>query len=419
MTAGRFVSLFVLGILHVWAQGPLEDPLDDATDRIIVQFKSSVPDLHTAELETAVADLDQHLPGGTGLQMVRHSSAGLVMKVPGGGLPPLELEELVANMTNDPRVATVEVDTKVHAQLLPNDALYPLQWNLHATSRHNQGMDMPSAWPMAPGLGSGVVVAVIDSGIAPHVDLSANTLPGYDMIDDVHSANDGDGRDADATDPGNRLAPNTSTWHGTMMAGIIAAITNNQKGIAGIASNARLLPVRTQGVGGGYTSNLIDSLRWASGMSVAGTPPNPTPAQVMNVALGGRGACHGFLQSAIDDVVARGAVVVVAAGNSNRNTSLFKPCNCANVICVGGHSRNGTRGSYSNFGAAVDVMAPGGDRSTGGVISTSNAGRNGPGEHCCCCDSTLLLRPDRVQYVGGMPQGAWSSCGAGGLGWPH
>ena len=203
---------------------------------------------------------------------------------------------------------------------------------------------------------------------------------GYDMIDDVESANDGDGRDADASDPGNRLPPKRATWHGTMMSGIIAAATNNEKGIAGVAGNAQILPVRTQGIGGGYTSNLIDGLRWAAGLSVIGLPLNPTPAKVINLSLRARGACTPLLQSAIDDVVALGIVVVAAAGNDNRDAAFAKPASCANVICVGGHGKNGIRGSYSNFGAVVDIMAPGGDASTG-VVSTANAGRNAPGQY--------------------------------------
>ena len=206
------------------------------------------------------------------------------------------------------------------------------------------------------------------------------------MIDDLETANDGDGRDADARDPGNRLPPKRSTWHGTQMAGIIAAATNNEKGIAGVAGNAQLLPVRTQGVGGGRVSNLMDGLRWAAGLSVVGLPRNPTPAKVINLSLGGQGLCTRLLQSAVDDVVALGIVVVAAAGNDNRDAAFEKPCNCANVICVGGHGRTGTRASYSNFGAAVDIMAPGGDKvggrltPAGLVVSTANAGRNAPGE---------------------------------------
>ena len=217
---------------------------------------------------------------------------------------------------------------------------------------------------------------------------------GYDMIDDVESANDGDGRDADASDPGNRLPPKRSSWHGTIMAGIIAAATNNEKGIAGVAGNAQLLPVRTQGVGGGHLSNVIDGLRWAAGLSVVGVPHNPTPAQVINLSIGGRGACSGFLQSAVDDAVARGVVVVASAGNDN-SLAWQKPCNCANAICVGGHDRNGARASYSNFGAAVDIMAPGGDRvggqltPAGLVVSTTNAGRNAPGEDLCPSDVSV------------------------------
>ena len=178
MTGVRLL-LFVaaVGLLRVWAQVPTEDPFDDTTDRIIVQFKHSVHDMQTTELETALAELDEHVPLGTGLQMVRHSSAGLVMKVAGGGRSPLELEATIANMTNHPQVASVEIDTRIQSLIVPDDTLYPIQWNLQESSRYRQGMNLPSAWAMAPKLGRGVVVGVIDSGIAPHVDLP-NVLPG-------------------------------------------------------------------------------------------------------------------------------------------------------------------------------------------------------------------------------------------------
>ena len=176
MTGVRLL-LFVAAVLHVWAQVPTEDPFDDTTDRIIVQFKHSVHDMQTTELETALAELDEHVPLGTGLQMVRHSSAGLVMKVAGGGVSPLELEATIANMTNHPQVASVEIDTRIQSLMVPDDTLYRFQWNLQESSRYRQGMNLPSAWAMAPKLGRGVVVGLIDSGIAPHVDLP-NVLPG-------------------------------------------------------------------------------------------------------------------------------------------------------------------------------------------------------------------------------------------------
>ena len=147
---GMRLLLFVaaVGLLHVWAQVPTEDPFDDTTDRIIVQFKHSVHDMQTAELETALAELDQHVPAGTGLQVVRHSSAGLVMKVAGGGLSPLKLEATIANMANHPQVASVEIDMKDHPQMVPDDKFYPIQWNLQESSRYRQVMDLPSARAM-------------------------------------------------------------------------------------------------------------------------------------------------------------------------------------------------------------------------------------------------------------------------------
>ncbi len=174
-----------------------------------------------------------------------------------------------------------------------------------------------------------------------------------------------------------------SSWHGTHVSGTIGALTNNTIGIAGIAPSAKIQPVRYLGKCGGYTSDRIDAIVWASGGTVSGVPANATPARVINISAGGSGSCSTSSQAAIDDALSRGTVVVVAAGNSNANASGFQPANCGGVITVAATDRNGVRASYSNYGSLVEIAAPGGaltgSASNPDLWSTLNDGVTVPG----------------------------------------
>jgi serine protease len=247
----------------------------------------------------------------------------------------------------------------------------------------------PAAWDKSTG--SGIRVAVIDTGYRPHVDLAANIVGGYDFIADTWTANDGGGRDSSAQDPGDWVSANAcggshaaqnSSWHGTHVAGTVAAVTNNASGVAGVAFNAKVVPARVLGRCGGYTSDIADAITWTSGGSVSGVPANTNVARVINLSLGGGGSCDSTTQGAINGARSRGTVLVVAAGNSNTNASGFTPANCSGVITVAATGRTGARAYYSNYGSVVDVAAPGGDMSGGssnGILSTLNAGTTSPG----------------------------------------
>jgi serine protease len=161
------------------------------------------------------------------------------------------------------------------------------------------------------------------------------------------------------------------------VAGTIAAKTNNGVGVAGVAYGAKVVPARVLGRCGGYTSDIADAIVWASGGTVTGVPANANKARVLNLSLGGTGACDTTTQNAINSARSRGAVVVVAAGNSNVNASNASPANCAGVIAVAATGRSGGKASYSNYGANVDVAAPGGDYGAG-ILSTLNSGTSTP-----------------------------------------
>lgn len=304
-----------------------------------------------------------------------------------------ETEKVLAELLADNRILHVEEDTWMEAYEVPNDPLYNQQWHYFDSVA---GINLEKAWDFSQGKtsdGQSIVVAVIDTGILSHEDLKGQYLPGYDFINDAAIANDGNGRDADPSDTGDWTAAGecgsgqpirdrNSTWHGTHVAGTIAAATNNNIGLAGIAPKAKILPVRALGKCGGYMSDIVDAMRWAGGMSVTGVPRNPNPAKVLNLSLGGAGACSAYYQKAIDDLKEIGVLTVVAAGNSSANASDFKPASCENVLTVAALNREGGRSYYSNFGQVVGIAAPGGDLSNGlagGILSTLNSGTRAPG----------------------------------------
>ncbi|MFM8894499.1 MAG: S8 family serine peptidase, partial [Actinomycetales bacterium] len=196
----------------------------------------------------------------------------------------------------------------------PNDPYYAggSLWGLNGA----YGVNAPDAWTITRGSAS-TVVAVLDTGSTVHPDLDGTTVPGYDMISDPAVAVDGNGRDADPSDAGDASGGYSSSWHGTHVAGTINAVASNGVGVVGVAPDVKVQPVRVVGAGGGYTSDILVGITWASGGAVPGIPANPTPARVINMSLGGYGACSPDWQSKIDDAVSRGTTVVVAAGNSN------------------------------------------------------------------------------------------------------
>jgi serine protease len=278
----------------------------------------------------------------------------------------------------NPGVAYVEPDRRMSAVLSPNDTSYSSQWDLfEATGGQNQ----PSAWDLSTG--AGINVAVIDTGIAPHSDLAGQTVGGYDFISTSADARDGGGRDSNPNDEGDWFNStecgtgyaSNSSWHGTHVAGTIAALTNNAKGVAGVAFGSKVVPVRVLGRCGGSTSDIVDAIVWSSGGSVSGVPANANAARVINMSLGGSGSCGSF-QAAINTARNNGTVVVVAAGNSNANVSGFSPANCTGIISVAATDRQGNRASYSNYGTGITVSAPGGETATqaNGILSTLNNG---------------------------------------------
>jgi serine protease len=390
-------------------------------------------------------DLDE-IRGVTGVETVEShalSDGAHVLVIP-GKRDRRAIDDAISRISTLANVEYVEEDKVFTPQFVPNDSHFaaadPGLWGLYPVNAVVQpspggtgsyGADFQTAWDTATG--SGVVVAIVDGGITPHRDIvgpngtvspaTGNLIsPGYDFISDCRTrgsnvllggcpASTPDNASTvapfpDATDTGDfvsaqdsldnpALFPSSlisdSTWHGTHITGIIAAIGNNSTGTIGGAYNVKILPVRVLGKGISNSSDVMEGVRWAAG--VHPTIPNPHPARVINLSLGGPGTCSHTEQAAIDDAITAGAVVVVAAGNESADISNFVPANCSNVIAVAATARDGSRATYSNFSspatnvtnpAFVTLAAPGGDQANypasfdPGVLSTVNASATTP-----------------------------------------
>jgi len=421
------VSAAVLAAVSPQVQAQTnETSLVSRAGRVIVKIKSDSPLLPKAAIS-----------GGT--QRPRHAKAlgdrlGVTMTdgeavsersqvIFASGITSAELAQRLA------READVEYavpDERRHVLTAPNDPLYANgvpgtgpavgQWYLRAPSGAvTSSIDIEPAWNVTLGDPT-VVVADIDTGVRfDHPDLlsvvaGGKLLPGYDMIANALVGNDGDGRDADASDPGDwitaaeannhfgffysctpfdpgtgKYAAEDSTWHGTQVSGILAALTNNGIGMAGVGPNVRVLPVRALGKCGGFDSDIIAGMRWAAGLAVPGVPANPTPARVINMSLGGTGSCPAAYTDAIGEVTAAGAVIVVSAGNSAGH-ALTSPANCPGVIAVAALRHVGDKVGFSDLGLDVAISAPGGNcvNITAGspclypILTTSDAGTTTP-----------------------------------------
>ena len=373
-------------------------------NRLIIKFKAKAAtpagtfDLNTARSQVSMLESNAALQVAStnvgGLTYLKSVTPQTHVATTGQKLSHAELFALAKQIEQDPNVAYAEVDELAYPSITtPTDPSYAAQqWHYQDSATYPGAINLPTAWDTATG--TGVVVAVIDTGVRSHVDLTANLLPGYDFISDTTVANDGDGRDADASDPGDWTtagacytgsSATNSTWHGTHVAGTIAAAANNGNGGVGVAYNAKILPVRALGKCGGFISDIAAGMQWAVGVSIPGVPNNPVAnkAKVLNLSLGGRGVCGQTYQDAVDAARTAGSVVVVATGNDGYNT-ISRPANCSGVIAVTAHTKLGDNATYANIGPGTTISAPGGGNGTivtgdGALVySTLNSGTTIP-----------------------------------------
>lgn len=340
-----------------------------------------------------------------------------------------EAARLAEQLRRDPAVQWVEPNVRERRLATPSDPLFASgsfpQWWLQAHSGSDQNSiemrlrgvpNFQSAWDVTTGSPS-VPVAVLDTGITSHPELDGRILPGFDFVSTIEYAGDGDGRDADASDPGDAVTAgdrsgsalfascevSPSSWHGTSIAGQIGAVTNNGVGVASIHWNARIVPVRVAGKCGAEVADIVEGMRWAGGLTAckrdngAGAcletaPANPNPARIINVSFGGTAACSAAYQQAVDELKAAGVVVVAAAGNEH--TASTRPANCRDVVAVAALNRDGFKTSYSNFAihnpsaGRYGIATVGGDTpdgswgdlmDDGGLTSLINLGETTPG----------------------------------------
>jgi serine protease len=360
------------------ARKPFQEASYDATG-IIVSTGGSIPDDVLRKISKLSArNLVGQTPLGDSRMSLRFDRA----------LPAAKVRALSADIDALPGVSQASPDLVVTTDSVPNDPYVPQQTNLWEPTGTgaNYSIDAPTMWDATRGSKS-VVVAVVDGGILAHPDLAGQTVPGYDMVADSLNAKDGNGRDPDPADPGNAsdgtyCSVHPSSWHGSHVAGIIGAVHNNGIGISGIAPGVAIQAVRVVGQCGATMSDVVAGIRWASGGEVPGVPLNRTPADVINLSLSSDvtdQSCPTAYQDVIDEARARGAVVVVSAGNQSRSFLTRTPSNCAGVLSVGATDVDGSLASYTNVGWTIGMMAQGGEVGAGnGIWSTVDAGTSGP-----------------------------------------
>jgi len=403
---------------HALAQGATPDA---ASARVIVKYKATSTVLKAAvPAGQKAAEQAKALSARTGLALRAGAPVddrSHVLFAEG-----MTSAQLAARLAAESDVEYAVPDDRRHPLVAPNDPLYstgaPLtgiaggpavgQWYLRAPAGEiKSSLNVEAAWNVTTG-SPGVVVAVIDTGVRfDHPDLlrvqaGGNLLPGFDMISKVSGANDGDGRDADASDPGDWLTlaevqqkggpfyqcattARDSSWHGTQTSGLVGALTNDGIGMASVGRNVRVLPVRALGKCGGFDSDIIAAMRWAAGLPVPGVPVNTNPARVLNLSLGSEGTCSSAYRDAIAAINAVGAVIIAAAGNSTGH-AVGSPANCPGVIAVAGLRHAGTKVGFSDLGPEISISAPAGNcvNTAAGtpclypILTTSNAGATAP-----------------------------------------
>ncbi len=357
---------------------------------LIIKYREGTEDM---TLERAAAAADRYTSmSGVSVNSLETLATGSKLLSFQNAIPLSEAQAIADNIAaNDPNVLYAEPDALMQIQQ-PNDTRFGEQWHLFEP---DVGINLPGSQTVPAGERE-IIVAVIDTGILPHEDIEGRVLPGYDFIKDPFMGNDGNGRDGDATDSGDSsdllecgpFVPSrpANTWHGLHVSGTVAAITNNNLGVAGVSDNVKVLPVRVLGKCGGRISDIVSGMLWAVGIPIDGVPDNPNPAQVLNLSLGGSGGCGPSYADALRKIRQLGATVVVAAGNADRDASEYRPANCEGVITVAATNRAGALASFgngagSNYGSVVDISAPGGETHSSvsnGILSTLNSGTIAP-----------------------------------------
>ncbi|MDB6088943.1 MAG: Peptidase and in kexin sedolisin [Gammaproteobacteria bacterium] len=381
---------------------------DSAVQGVIVKFRAT----QTATAGQSASTTDQTVASLVGrtrlsLKQTRRIAGSMHLLRFAAQASGDTLEQTLARLRADSAVEYAEPDLRRYPHAVPDDPLYAGQtgqWYLQRATATPSAIDAEGAWDTTTG-SAGIVIAAIDTGVRfDHPDLlragsAGRLLPGYDFISDPAVANDGDGRDADPSDPGDWVTSadvqstslknckvQDSSWHGTRVAGILGALTNNSTGIAGINWSGWLLPVRALGKCGGFDSDIIAGMLWAAGLHVDGVADNPYPAQIENLSLGSATTCSAAYSQVISELAAKGVLVVVSAGNEGGPVE--SPANCAGAAGIAGLRHAGTKVGYSSLGIQIALSAPAGNCGTSGtgaclysLNTTANQGTTVPTTH--------------------------------------
>ncbi|TSP14740.1 MULTISPECIES: MprA protease, GlyGly-CTERM protein-sorting domain-containing form [Cupriavidus] len=380
LRAAQGLSAALLAVSACWslpvtAQGPTGARAAPVyTGNYIVRWRDGSQSVTPTQMRTVEAN--------TGLALgVKRPMAGTLQLMSVTDAKGDNPETVAKRLRQDPRIADAVPDRwlRLH-DTIPNDPEFAgNQTYMGLPSQVVGAANLTRAWDRSRG-SSSIVVAVVDTGYLPHPDLVDRLVPGYDFISSATVSQDNvDGRDSDPTDPGDFVPAGqtcqdgsgqaNSTWHGTRVASVLGALTNNGVGIAGVDWAARIQPVRVSGRCGALLSDTVDGMRWAGGLAVPGVPANATPAKVVNVSLGG-GSCSSIEQQAVNDLNAAGVVVVAAAGNSAG--AVEAPADCTGVIAVTAHANDGENASFANVGPQVALSAPGGGCGNSRVVMIGN-----------------------------------------------
>jgi serine protease len=389
-----WITLVLMAVVIHAPAAAQEGPRAAPVERFIIKLRAPRQPAAQADMPARFGALAAR--HDLALQDTRHIVSDLHLMRAASRLGETQAQTL-ARLRADPEVELADPDVRRHILAAPDDALFGGQWYLQ--DGEPAAVNAVAAWDVTTGV-PGVVIADLDTGVRfDHPDLRNATanrlLPGYDMISDPLIANDGDGRDPDASDPGDWVSAAdlknsvlatctvaNSSWHGTRVAGILGAVTNNQIGIAGLMWQGWVEPVRVLGKCGGYDSDILAAMAWAAGMPVEGVPDNPYPAQIVNMSLGSVGPCTASYQQVISELLDAGVLVVVSAGNEGGPVD--SPANCPGAVAVAGLRQVGTKVGFSSLGPEVTLSAPGGNCVNTGppclfsIETTTNTGTTVP-----------------------------------------
>lgn len=373
---GPSLSVFAAGTASAQVAAEANPQVLEETDQLIITPTDKNLDAQAVEEAVAQAvDATETVENtGDAVEAETSNELGVVVANLGQDLDKAQQNELIRTLEQDPAIEKVEPDYVVKnatAALPATAAAGEPGWNSLWAIRH---IGANQAWAQATG--KGVIIGIADTG-SPVEAADVNTVAGYDFVDLAY-AKDGNGWDSNPVDDGTWMGATRSSWHGTHVAGTAAA-TINGRGVAGVAPEARVQHAKVLGTGtNGYISSIAAGYMWLGGIPVAGAPTNTTPSAVVNASMAWPSAtCPSVIQSAINQLAAKNIPTVVAAGNAGANAWAYSPANCSGAIVVGASNTRNAHISYSNYGTALDIYAPGG-AADGYIYSQFNTGATTP-----------------------------------------